>query len=101
MLANCDMKFFKRMVLGLLMGSAAVVVLALLLGLQRQALVAPTAELVAGDIQQAKDFLRRNDPRLGGVGSSREVFIHQDELNLLLAGRGVALGHGSFLRQAE
>ena len=95
MLANCGMKFFKRMMAGLLIGSATVVVLALLFGLQGQALVAPTADLVAGDIQQAKDFLRRNDPRLGGVGSNREVFIHQDELNLLLGQVAQRYGGGA------
>ncbi len=95
MLANCGMKFFKRMVWVLLIGSTAVVVLALLLGLQGQALVAPTADLVAGDIQQAKDFLRRNDPRRGGLGSSREVFIHQDELNLLLGQLAQRYGGGA------
>jgi hypothetical protein len=95
MLANCGMKFFKRMVLGLLIGSTAVVALALLFGLQGQALVAPTADLVVRDIQQAKDFLRRNDPRLGGVAPSREVFIHQDELNLLLGQVAQRYGGGA------
>ena len=100
-LANCGMKFFKRWVLGSLLGLAAVLVLALLLGVQGQARVAPTADLVAGDIQQAKDFLRRNDPRQGGVGSQREVFIHQDELNLLLGQLAQRYGGGAAAVQLQ
>jgi len=57
---------------------------AALLAVQSGPLLAKPAELSASDIQRAKDFLRRNDPRKGPQGRPRRLDVGEADLNLLL-----------------
>jgi hypothetical protein len=70
----------RRILLGLLLTLA----LGLALSLQRAPLVAMATELQPADIKQAKNFLRRNDPRLLETGAQRLLNVREQELNLML-----------------
>lgn len=55
-----------------------------LLALQTTPLLPPPQPLSATDIQRAKDFLQRNDPRLSPGPQMRQLTLDQADLNLLL-----------------
>ena len=55
-----------------------------LLALQTKPLLLPPQALSAADIQRAKDFLQRNDPRLNPGPQLRQLTVGQTDLNLLL-----------------
>ena len=54
------------------------------LTLQTTPLLLPPQALSATDIQRAKDFLQRNDPRLNPGPQLRQLTVGQAELNLLI-----------------
>ncbi len=55
-----------------------------LLALQTSPLLLPPQALSAADIQRAKDFLQRNDPRLNPGPQLRHLTLGEADLNLLL-----------------
>lgn len=74
------MKLLKRLLLVLVLAG----VLAGALAVQTAPLLRPPAALLPEDIQRAKDFLRRNDPRRGEPGAARQLVVAEADLNLLL-----------------
>lgn len=55
------------------------------LGVQTRPLVPPPAAISPADVEQAKHFLRRNDPRQLAPGSLGTLRVSEQELGLLLA----------------
>lgn len=74
---------FRRICLGLGL-VLALLALALGLSLQRTPLLAVAPDLRPADVKQAKDFLRRNDPRRLDTGAPRLLNLREHELNLML-----------------
>jgi hypothetical protein len=72
-----------KLLLRFLLVLALLTLLAAVLSLQTGPRLPLPAELSPGQIQQGRDFLRRNDPRRFD-GSARHIAIAEDELNLLL-----------------
>jgi len=71
------LRFLALLLLALLLATA--------LAIQTAPLLPLPAELSAAQVQQGRDFLRRNDPRRAGTGTTaRRVDISESELNLLL-----------------
>ena len=68
----------------LLIALVALVVALPLLALQTTPLLLPPQALSAADIQRAKDFLQRNDPRLNPGPQLRHLTLGEADLNLLL-----------------
>ncbi|MCV2353784.1 hypothetical protein LNV09_06350 [Paucibacter sp. B2R-40] len=85
----------RRILLGLGSGFLLLSGLTLALTLQRTPLVAVAAELQAADVKQAKDFLRRNDPRQLETGAPRLLNLREQELNLMLGQAAKVYGHAA------
>jgi hypothetical protein len=85
----------RKFLLGLCLGLVLLMGLALALSLQRTPLVAMAAELRPADVKQAKDFLRRNDPRQLDTGAQRLLNLREQELNLMLGQASKVYGHGA------
>lgn len=79
----------------ILLGLALTLALGLALSLQRTPLVAMATELQPADIKQAKNFLRRNDPRLLETGAQRLLNVREQELNLMLGQAAKLYGHAA------
>ncbi|MCV2361582.1 hypothetical protein LNV08_21675 [Paucibacter sp. TC2R-5] len=85
----------RRILLGLGLGLLLLIGLALALSLQRTPLVALAAELQPADVKQAKDVLRRNDPRQLETGAQRLLSLREQELNLMLGQAAKVYGHAA------
>lgn len=84
MVASPTMKLSIRILLASLLALIVASTVAAALAWQGRPLLARPAELSAADIQRAKEFLRRNDPRELPPGQPRRLDIGEAELNLLL-----------------
>ncbi len=83
-LRSMRLVLIRRILIGLCLGLLLTLGLGLALSLQRLPLLAVAAELQPTDIKQAKDFLRRNDPRQLETGAPRLLNLREKELNLML-----------------
>lgn len=88
-----------RWALGLGLALLLALAACLALSLQRTPLVAMAAELVPADVQQAKDFVRRNDPRKLEGGAQRVLSISEKDLNLLIGQAARVYGRGAVQMQ--
>ncbi|MCV2351633.1 hypothetical protein [Paucibacter sp. Y2R2-4] len=84
-----------RWTLGLGLALLLALAACLALSLQRAPLVAMAAELAPADVQQAKDFARRNDPRKLEGGEQRILNISEKDLNLLIGQAARVYGRGA------
>ena len=85
----------RRVFLGLCLGFLLLLALALALSLQPTPLLARAAELRPADIKQAKEFLRRNDPRQLDSGAQRLLNLREQELNLMLGQAAKVYGNAA------
>jgi hypothetical protein len=83
------LRFLLFMLAVLLLAAA----MAAALALQTAPLVESAASVSADDVARAKDFLRRNDPRLTPPEQLRAVQVSQQELDLLLNYLASRAGH--------
>ncbi|MEJ6006080.1 hypothetical protein WG899_11020 [Paucibacter sp. AS339] len=84
-----------RWALFLFLGLVLVLGLCLGLSLQPAPLVPMAAELAPADVQQAKDFVRRNDPRKLESGDQRLLSVSEKDLNLLVGQAARVYGRGA------
>ena len=88
-----------RWMLGLVFVLVLVLAAGLALSLQRTPGVAVAGELAAADVQQAREFARRNDPRKWDAGERRVLSISEKDLNLLLGQAARVYGHSALQLQ--
>ncbi|MCV2370675.1 hypothetical protein [Roseateles oligotrophus] len=85
----------RRILLGLSLGILLLLGSVVALSLQATALIAVAPELRPADIKQAKDFLRRNDPRQLDSDAQRLLNLREQELNLMLGQAAKLYAHAA------
>ncbi|MFY7867097.1 hypothetical protein [Roseateles sp.] len=90
-----------RWALFFLLGVMLALGLCVALSLQRTPLLAMAADLLPADVQQAKDFVRRNDPRKRDEGVQRVLSVGQKDLNLLIGQAARVYGRGAARMQLQ